>query len=307
MSNKGVTQEEIAEFVVRDTRSVQRYINDFGKKRLASLFSGHVDNENAAKLTRSQKAEIKEVLLKKPEEGGLPIEFWNVPKLKNYIQVEFGVSYESRVSYHYLLKFSGLSFKYPDTLSPRRDEKLIKRRIKAIRKEIQPFLNDSSWVVLTADETRVQLEAEIRRAWLVRGERTIVKTEKSKEHQNYLGFLNQKSGQCQVFEIQRGNQTETIRVLKQLVKQYPENKICVVWDNAKWHKGKLIRRELKTGKGLQKLHLINFPPYAPEHNPIEHVWQFAKSKISNIQQTEFEVIKNNFSGVVNTKIFNYKI
>lgn len=307
MSNKGLSQEEISEFVVRDRRSVQRYIKDFVKCRLSSLFSGYIDNENASKLTRVQKSEIRKVLLRKPEEGGLPTEFWNVPKLKEYVKAEFGVQYESDVSYHYLLKFSGLSFKYPDKLSPRRDEDFIKERIKEIKEEIKSLLEDDNCVVLASDETRLQLEAEIRRAWLIRGERAFVKTERSKVYQNYLGFLDQKNGKCQLFEIKRGNSLETIRVLKQIMKQYQDKKVCVVWDNAKWHKGKLLRQELATGKSLQKLHLINFPPYAPEFNPIEHVWQFAKQKISNINKGEFENIKENFTGTINSRIFNYTI
>lgn len=307
MSGLGISQTLISEAVARDVRSVQRYVKEFEVGRLSSLFSGYVDNENASKLTRVQKRSIRRTLLRKPEEGGLPLEFWNVPKLKEYIKASFGVVYESRVSYHYLLKFSGLSFKYPDKLSPRRDEVFIKNRIKEIKKEIKPFLKDKTWVVLATDETRLQLEAEIRRAWLVRGKRTIVKTERSNEFQNYLGFLDQKTGRCQIFEIRRGNSIETIRVLKQLMKQYKNKKVCIIWDNAKWHKGKLIRKELTTGKKLQNLHLINFPPYAPEHNPIEHVWQFAKHQISNINKGEFRNIKENFLTTINSRNFNYKI
>ena len=307
MSARGINQEETADLVVRDVRSVQRYIEDFAKKRLASLFSGHVNNENASKLTRSQKAEIRQVLQKPPEKGGLPKEFWDVPKLKRYIKAEFGVVYESTVSYHYLLKYSGLSFKYPDKLSPRRNECEITRKVKEIRKETLPLLTDDNWVILASDETRVQLEAEIRKAWLTKDRRTVVRTEKSNEHQNYLGFLDQKTLRCQLWETKRGNQTETIRVLKRLVKQYKQKRICVVWDYAKWHKGKLLRKELRKGKSLERLHLINFPPYAPETNPIEHVWQFAKSKIANINKGDFADIKKNFSSIITSRIFNYKI
>lgn len=307
MSNLGLSQEEISELVVRDIRSVQRYIEEFSRVRLSSLFSGHVDNENAGKLTRKQKQQIKKVLLKTPEKGGLPREFWDVPKLREYVKAEFGVVYESNVSYHYLLKFSGLSFKYPDKLSPRRDESFIKKRVKEIKEEIKPFLESDRWIVLASDETRLQLEAEIRRAWLIKGKRTKIETEKSREHQNYLGFLNQKTGECQIFEIDRGNQVETIRVLKYLVTKYQDKNVCVVWDNAKWHKGKRLRRELGTGKKLHRVHLVNLPPYAPETNPIEHVWQFAKSKIANINNGEFKKIKDNFSGIINSRTFDYKI
>ena len=307
MREQRLSLESISKLVFRSKRAITRWFVEFDKTRLASIFSGHIDNENAAKLTRIQKKEIKNVLSQPPDEYGIPKEFWDVPKLKNYIQTEFKVVYESDISYHFLLKFSGLSFKYPDTTSPRRDETFIKKRMKKIKLELKPLLADPGWIVLAADETRVQLEAEIRRAWLMRNVKTKIKTERSKEHQNYLGFLDQKTGHCQVFEIKRGNQIETIRVLKQLVKQYSDNKVCVIWDNAKWHKGKLLKQELKTGKSLQKLHLINFPPYAPEHNPIEHVWQYTKSKISNRDSKDFTSIKLSFFNIIKSRNFDYKI
>ena len=307
LRSQSVPIQVIAVTTDRSERTIERWVEDFLERRMSSIFSGLANNENASKLTKEQKEEIKRVVGLPPDEYGIPKEFWDVPKLKNYIQTEFKVVYESDISYHFLLKFSGLSFKYPDTTSPRRDETFIKKRMKKIKLELKPLLADPGWIVLAADETRVQLEAEIRRAWLMRNVKTKIKTERSKEHQNYLGFLDQKTGHCQVFEIKRGNQIETIRVLKQLVKQYSDNKVCVIWDNAKWHKGKLLKQELKTGKSLQKLHLINFPPYAPEHNPIEHVWQYAKSKISNRDSKDFTSIKLSFFNIIKSRNFDYKI
>lgn len=307
MRADGLEVKQISKLVFHTERTVTRWLKSFSLYRESSLFSGNVNNENASKLTREQKREIKDVLSQPPSEQGLPVEFWSVPKLKEYLSAVFGVVYESDQSYHFLLKFSNLSFKYPDKLSPRRDDVLIESRIKEIREEISPLISDSNWVVFAADETRVQLEAEIRRAWLTRGQRTIVKTERSKEHQNFLGFLDQKYGTCQVFEIKRGNQVETIKVLKKLVDQYPNKRVCVVWDNARWHKSKPLMSNLSKGQSLERLHLIRFPPYAPTHNPIEHVWQYAKSKISNRHEYPFDEIKRDFLTTISDRVFNYKI
>lgn len=307
LKSKNVGLSDIAFVINRNERTVQRWIHDFGQVRMSSIFSGLVGNENASKLTKAQKQEVKKVLNKPPSKTGLPVEFWSVPKLKEYISAQFGVVYESDISYHYLLRFAGLDLKYPDTLSPRRDEQLIKKRMREIKKQLKPLLKDPTWVVLASDETRLQLESEIRRAWLQKVKRTIVKTERSSEHQNYLGFLDQKTGVCQVLPINQGNQTETIRVLKIFMKQYPNKQVCVVWDNARWHKGKLIRAELAKKKHFSNLKLINFPPYAPDHNPIEHVWQFAKSKIANRSNAQFDTIKQSFLDSINNREFAYKI
>lgn len=307
MRDKGMDLNDISDLVFKSPRVITRWLKDFSLKGLSSLFSGHTKNENASKLTHEQKEEIKKILSSPPSDQGIPVEFWDVSKLKEYVSAVFGVVYESNQSYHFLLRFSNLSFKYPDKLSPRRNEEEIRRQIKRVKKEIKPLLLDPNWIVLAADETRIQLEAEIRRAWLTRGKRTVVKTERSDEHQNYLGFLDQKYRICQVFEIKRGNQQETIRVLKTLLKQYPNKKVCVVWDNAAWHKGKLLRSNLSKGKSLERLHLISFPPYAPEHNPIEHVWQYAKNKISNRSEKSFEEIKQSFLSLIDNHLFSYQI
>lgn len=292
----------------RSERTLIRWVHDFDKHRMSSIFSGMVGNEHAAKLTREQKEEIREVIGQPPNAQGLPKEFWDVPKLKNYVSARFGVVYESEVSYHFLLRFSGLSLKYPDNLSPRRNDKLITKRIKEIRREIKPMQKDPAWVILTADETRLQEEAEIRRAWLVKGKRTIVRTQRSKVHQNYLGFLDQKTGECSLYPIKRGNQVETLIVLRQLMKKYLGRRVCVIWDNAKWHKGKVIKAELSKQTTLKDLYLISLPPYAPDCNPIEHVWEHAKNKISNHRHsTSFKQTKAEFERLISERSFNYKI
>ena len=48
-------------------------------------------------------------------------------------------------------------------------------------------------------------------------------------------------------------------------------KIAIVLDNAPLHKSKEIREQLRQGGLMERVHLIAMPPYAPDHNPIEHV------------------------------------
>lgn len=304
---KGIPLASLTFVLHKSQRSLIRWIKDFSLRRMASIFSGMEDNEHAGKLTREQKQQIKEVIGQPPEESGLPKEFWDVPKLKEYVSAKFGVVYESKQSYYFLLRFSGLSFKYPDKLSPRRDERLITKRMAEIKEEITPLLSDPGWMVFTADETRIQLEAEIRRAWLVKGQRTVVKTERSDKHQNYLGFLDQKNGRCQVYELERGKQIYILPVLEQLVQKYPHKRVCVIWDNATCHKGAPFKARLRKGCSLERLHLIAFPPYAPDHNPIEHVWQYAKSKIANRSDQHFDTIKQAFLDHVTKRKFAYQI
>src|SRR5258708_15973381 len=112
--------EEIAYAVVRDARTIERWIKDFGDRRMGSIFSGMAGNDHAGKLTKEQKEEIKKVLDKKPSSYGLPKEFWDVPQLKKYVYARFGAVYETDRSYHFLLEYGNLSFKVPDKFNVRR-------------------------------------------------------------------------------------------------------------------------------------------------------------------------------------------
>jgi len=308
LRDKSVKVEDVADVLDKDIRTIERWVKDFTDRRLASIFTGQKDNQNAAKLTREQKEEVKQTLKNPPSDKGLPKEFWDIPALKKYVKAEFGTVYESDRSYHYLLRFSNLSFKQPDVFDVRRNEEKVRKRLKEIRKEIIPLMNDPEWEVLAADETRIMLEAITRRAWLRRGEKTILKVERSNESQYYIGFLNLKTGKDHLYALKWGNQKEIVRAVEDLAtKLYLNRHICIIWDNVSFHKGKILQEKLKKNQSLEKVHLINLPPYAPDTNPQETIWNSAKKYISNRQFKKFSATKRSFRHYISTNIFNYTI
>lgn len=307
LKSQKIGYESITLLISRDRRTIQRWVKDFIGIRVGSIFTGHSKNQNASKLTKTQKLDIQKILQKPPSEYNLPKDFWSLPALKDYLAAEFGVVYESDRSYHFLLKFSRLSFKEPAKFDTHRDDERVEKRLKEIKEEIAPFLSDPKWEVFVSDETRIVLEALTRKAWLKKGIKTIVKVKRSNEYQSYFGLLNQKNGHCFLSEMPWQNQKEVLKVLKVFIKQYPQKRICIVWDNAKFHTGKLIRKELSKGGILERVHLIHFEPYAPDTNPIEHVWEVVKRKVLTTQYKSFEDTKKVFSKFVKKNIFSYKI
>lgn len=305
MDMKGMAAEDIGDILDRTAYTVNQWLRDWRQRRLSSIFTGHAENGNASKLTHEQLEEVKQILNQPSRETGLPKEFWDVPQLKQYVKTTFDVVYESEQSYHFLLKFGNLSFKYADTFDRKRDEIFIEERMKVIDAELAPLLADDNWEVFACDEVRMDQEAVIRKAWLQKGERTIVKVNRKKESQSYIGFLNQKTFQCELFEMPWQKSSEVLKAFKHFLKNHPDKKLCVVWDNAPFHKSKEIREQLKTGGLLERVHLITMPPYAPDHNPIEHVWNTTKQAIANVQHDTFEQTKQAFSDFVASRPFQY--
>jgi len=302
---EGYSPYEIARILFRDEKTVREWVKDFLRERIASLFPRYFDNENAAKLTRKQKKEIAKILSQPPSDYGLPKNFWEVKSLRTYIKAEFGVEYESDNSYRFIFKLHNFSFHLPAKFDVKRDNEEVERRITEIRRIIKPYLINPTWVVLAADESRLIWEAIIRRAWLPKGKKTILKVIRSRNYQNFFGCLNLKTGKPHLYEIPWQNQIEIIKVLKLLQLEYPNKHICLIWDNAAFHKGKRLRMELKNN--LQAFYLLNLPPYAPDANPQEHIWKYAKDEISNRQCGNIKELANEFKTIVIGRNYSYQI
>lgn len=306
LSNDGYAVPQIAKILRRDEDTVRDWLNSFVSIRIASIFHKYDDNANASKLTKEQKEEIKTALAKPPSDISIPKKFWSLPTIKEYISAKFGVVYESERSYHYLLEYAGLSWKLPSVFDLRRDDEFIKRRMSEIQREIGRLSKDKNAVILSADESRINWETETRRAWLKKGEKTILKITRDKTAQSYFGAWNHKNKRCHLVPLEWQNQKTIIEALTEIAKLYPNKNIVIVWDNARWHKGKELRNELRKGKSLQNIHLINYPPYAPDMNPQEHIWNHGKEMISNQTFTTFDELKKKFESSIRSKAFDYK-
>lgn len=307
LAASGVSPEAMVAVFARKPSTIAQWLKDWQKRRLSSIFTGHRDNNNAGKLTPEQKTEVQQVLQSPPSDFGLPKAFWDVPQLRTYVQARFGVVYECADSYHFMLKFGNLSFKYADTFDQKRNEAFIAERMKAIQVELTPLMKDDAWEVFAVDEVRLQQEAIIRKAWLRKGERTMVRVNRRKESQSYIGFLSQKNFTCELFEMDWQKSSEVFKAYKKFLQRHPDKKICVVWDNAPFHRSHEIREELKANGLLERVHLIAMPPYAPDNNPIEHVWNTTKQHIANIQHDTFEETKQAFSDFVASRPFRYEL
>lgn len=295
----------IADVLFRSEKTVREWIQEFQEERIASLFPKTLDNQHASKLTIEQKLQLKDVLTKPPSDYGIPKAFWDVSALKRYIKAEFGVEYESENSYRLIFQIHNYSFHLPDAFDVHRDEKKIKKRMKEIRKEIQPYMKDVGWIVFASDEARIIWESIIRRLWLPKGRKTIIKVERKRKAQSFIGFLNLKTGEELLYRLSWQKQDTIIPVLEELVQKYSDKHICVIWDNARFHHGKKLKAKLSTT--LKGIHLINLPPYAPDHNPQEHVWKYGKDKLANNQRESLEETVLAFESIIMSRTYSYHI
>lgn len=301
-AGKGFSAYQISEVLFRSEKTVRGWIRGYQRRGIASLFPAY-KGDNAGKITREQKQQLREVLRKAPSDYGIPQTFWDISSLKTYITAEFGIEYASNESYRLIFVLHDYSFHLPDTFDIHRDEEEVKDRVSEIRREIAPLLADNTWLVFASDECRIIWESEIRRLWLPKGEKTIIKVERKRQAQSFIGFLNLKTGEDLLYRLAWQREDEIIAVLEELIKKYPGKRICVIWDNAGFHHGKKLKAKLATT--LRNIHLINLPPYAPDHNPQEHVWKYGKDKLANNQRESLEETVQTFESIIMSRNYPY--
>ena len=132
------------------------------------------------------------------------------------------------------------------------------------------------------DESRFGLMTHLGKYLTARGVKPIVKYQHAFKSTYLYGSYSPINGDSFVWEID-GTDTKIFEAYLQAFSKYHEKEYkVVVIDNAGFHSTKNIDIP-------DNIYLLNIPPYCPELNPCEKIWQHLKSRFKN--QT-FDTMKN---------------
>jgi transposase len=125
------------------------------------------------------------------------------------------------------------------------------------------------------DEARFGLHTQLRKLWAVKGTRPVV-TRQIKYEWDYLyGSLDVVGGQAHFCQIPKVNLDCDALYLANLAATDPEAVHVVIRDQAGFH--------LRDGDPRlpERIRIVCLPPYNPELNPCEQVWDMVKDGIGN--------------------------
>ncbi|MEZ5085413.1 MAG: transposase [Tessaracoccus sp.] len=123
---------------------------------------------------------------------------------------------------------------------------------------------------------------------------------------SFFGALSLTSGTMRVYPIDgQQNGEQVILALERLQRETTQARIAVVLDNARFHHAKAVTALYKPGELLDRITPIYLPPYAPDHNPTEHVWNAAKGHIANLQHATPDETFTAFMDYINNREFDY--
>jgi len=121
------------------------------------------------------------------------------------------------------------------------------------------------------DEARFGRMVRIRRCWSPAPARPTVANGYEREFVHVYGAVSPLQGEMDWMICREMNTERMSCFLEQVRAAHPDDFILMVVDGASSHKAKELRRP-------ENIHLVALPPYAPELNPQEHVWDELREK-----------------------------
>ena len=139
------------------------------------------------------------------------------------------------------------------------------------------------------DESRFGLKTIKRRKITLKGCKPIGKIQQGYKNFYIYGVIEPETGENFFLEFSTVDKDCFQIFLSQLSKEYPEDFMVIVIDGAGFH-------STKGFKVPENIQLIKLPPYSPELNPIERLWQDMKDKLawkiySTLSELEDDVAK----------------
>ena len=125
--------------------------------------------------------------------------------------------------------------------------------------------------VMFQDEARFGRISDPKACWAKKPVRPMVGAQVVREYVYIFGAVSPQDGQHDSLVLPLAN-TEAMSVfLEELSRRYPDEDLLIFMDQAAWHKAKALRIP-------ENIELNFLPPYSPDLNPQEQIWDELREK-----------------------------
>ena len=283
-ASRGVDAGTIAETVERTERTVQERPAEWQATRMRRVPAGHAGNQDAAEPTRARKQEPKAVLARPPSRSGVRAGFRDVPALREVVRILFDVEHQADSSYRLLPRLCGPSPEPPDPFDEHRDETATTRRAAEATTRVKS-LSGQGRKAHTTDEARPEHEAWTRRMQPPKGQRTRAVREPAED----VPVLPRRPPPRPAEQSRRTRPSRTGTPSRRSSHRTCSNekprqrRSRSSRTTPAPHHAKALTGLHQPGQLLERITPVFLPPYAPDHNPAEHVRNTAKNNTATIQ------------------------
>ncbi|MBF0554067.1 MAG: IS630 family transposase, partial [Nitrospirae bacterium] len=212
------------------------------------------------------------VIDKNPMQLKFQFALWTRWMIKVLIKDKFNVNL-SEVSVGRLLKRLGLSPQRPLRQAYQQDKEKVKKWREEDYPEIKRLARAVDAEIYFGDESHVRSDYHSGTTWAPVGKTPVIETTGARYSINMLSAISARGSMRFMVTKDKVNGDTFIKFLKRLIHN-AERKIFLIVDGHPVHRSIKVRDYVESTSG--KLQLFFLPPYSPELNPDELVWNDVK-------------------------------
>jgi len=224
-------------------------------------------------LTEFEAEEVKRWILSgDPRQYGFDFGLWTRQIVAHLIKDRFGIAL-GLTAVGDLLHRQGLTPQKPMRRAYERDDKAIVHWKEKTYPEIKKEAKKQGAEIFWLDEASIRSDDPLLRTWGLKGQTPTVKTSGQRQGINAISAVSNRGGFWYQVYTHRFNSDVFIDCLKDLIGNR-RKPIFIITDGHPVHKSKKVREFIVSMKG--RLSLFILPPYAPDLNPDELVWNYIR-------------------------------
>jgi transposase len=210
---------------------------------------------------------------KDPRQLKFEFALWTRAMIAEITKQKFGIKL-SKTSVGRLLHQLGFSCQKPLYRAYQRDSELVKQWKEQVFPQIQKRAKKEGAVIYFQDESGVRSDFHSGTTWALKGQTPIIEATGARFGLNMMAAITPR-GEMH-FMIVKGtvSSDEVCEFLKRLMHGH-NHKVFLIWDGHPTHKSKKVKEYVSSSNGRLEIFLL--PPYSPDLNPIEQLWNHAKT------------------------------
>lgn len=265
----GVSFEHVLRNARRGERTLRLWVERFNEQGLDGLIY-RPPSGRPRKLGGDEVAATILPLVDDPASAGQT--HWTVTKLCGWLRAEkdLDLSYRTLVRY---LHEQGYARRIPRPVPEPPDRDAWLKLRESFVPELAALLEDPAAQVLFGDEAGFEGDPRPRQKWVKRGSRPVQGYHGGHLRRSVIGAVAPATGQLVSLLVPHCNKEVFQVFLDTVAAEVPEEQgktVHLVLDNASWHKS--------TSLDWHHLKPVYLPPYSPDFNPIERLWQHLKGQ-----------------------------
>lgn len=278
----GKTPAEVAELLPLTEQTVRNYVHSFILQAADSL-RYQLPPGRPARLTKTQRKELADLITAGPEAAGFTSACWTTPLVAELIHQHFGVEYHP----HYLAELLhelGFSYQKARFISDHLDAAARTAWLATTWPSILRQAQQQGALILFGDETSFAQWGSLSYTWAPTGQQPTVKTCGKRKGYKVFGLIDYFSGR--LFwqgQTERLNTASYQAFLADVLAQTSQP-IIVIQDGARYHTSQTMR-EFFAGH-TDRLTVCQLPSYSPDFNPIEYLWKKVKKQATHLKYFE---------------------